>query len=365
MIRARRRAIRFAWSWLRDRAAVEERSLRIDRGDRPVRARLVRPNGGTSGLPGWVVLHGVTRPGVDHVMLRRFVRSLAASGAAVALPEVPEWRALDLAPTATEPSVRAGIQALRETGMVEDNPVALMGFSFGAPQVVIASDLSEFREELAGVAAFGGYCHLRNTLRFQMTGHFEWQGEEHRVRPDAYGRWVVAANFLPEAVGNDARDVAEGLRELAAVAGDEQVASNDPTHEPVKRRVREGVAPNRRALFDLFAPPGDREPDPAEAAALVPALAEAARTLQPRLEPGPWVEEVSGPVHLIHGRHDHLIPWSETLRLATRLPPTAVASTTVTGLFGHSDQESPPSWSQRGREGVAFVAALTRLLDLV
>lgn len=330
-----------------------------------MRARLLHPRRQTSKLPGWVVLHGITRPGVDHAMLRRFVRSLAASGAAVVLPEVPEWRALDLAPTATEPSVRAGVRALRESGLVDDAPVALMGFSFGAPQAVIASDLPDLRDELAGAAAFGGYCHLQNTLRFQMTGRFEWEGERHRVRPDAYGRWIVAANFLPEAVGGEARDVAEGLRRLAAVAGDEQIASDDLVHEPVKRELREGVAPGRRALFDLFAPPGDREPDEAEAAALVPALADAARKLQPRLEPGPWVENVGGPVHLIHGRHDHLIPWSETLRLATRLPGAAVASTTVTGLFGHSDHGSPPSWAQRSREGVTFLSALTRLLGLV
>lgn len=358
--------LRYVHTWIRGADDLVSDEITLDREGVPVPATVTLPRRRKEPLPAWIVLHGITRPGRAHAQLVRFTRALASTGGVVLVPEVPEWRALHLAPRLTAPTVRAAIAGLRELPAVRDAPLALVGFSFGAPQAIVASAAPEIRDELAGVVGFGGYCDLERTIRFQITGRHEWDGQRHRLRPDPYGRWIVAANYLthiPE--HRDAGDVADALRTLAALAGDAGVPSWDPRFDPDKDRLEEEIAPGRRALFRLFAPPSTREPDTDEGEAMASALAAAARTAEPRIEPARYVGEVRGPVHILHGRHDHLIPFTEACRLRESLPSGVTHRLTVTRLFGHSAQDPLPGLLEGVREGWAFLEALRRMVALV
>lgn len=366
MFRGPARTLRYGRSWLTGRARVEERTLEVDRSDRTVPASLFVPRSRADVLPGWVVLHGITRPGRRHAQLVRFVRSLAASRAAVVVPEFPEWTELRLDSGATTPTVEGSVAALRTTGLVDpDAPVGLMGFSFGSPQALITCTDPRVEDDIAAVVGFGGYCDLERTIRFQLTGRHEWLGRERTLRPDPYGRWIVAANFLTQVPGfEDAGDVADALRELARRAGDEGRFSGDPLYDEAKRRLRRTVDRERRELFDLFAPPSTRDPGE-EARSLVHPLVEAARRAEPLMEPAPHLGRVRRPVHLLHGRGDQLIPYTESLRLQSRLPEAARSRVTITGLFAHSAGDDVRSWSRRIREAGVFVAALGHVLTAV
>jgi pimeloyl-ACP methyl ester carboxylesterase len=297
----------------------------------------------------------------------RFTRALAESGVAVLVPEVPEWRDLDLAPQLTTPSVLAGLRVLeRLGGLVAADRVGLLGFSFGAPQALVTSADPALRGRLAGVVGFGGYCDLERTLVFQFTGRHEWKGERYLLRPDPYGRWIVGANFLTSVPGyEDAGEVARGLGRLATAAGDVGVVAWDPLFDADKEAIRATLAPGRRPLFDLFAPPSDRDPDGGRGEEMARLLAAAARRRQPTVEPGPFLRDVPCPVHLLHGRQDRLIPFSEMLRLADALPPGVLARSTVTRLFAHSSQDPLPGWRESVREATEFVKALSGILGLV
>ena len=66
-------------------------------------------------------------------------------------------------------------------------------------------------------------------------------------------------------------------------------------------------------------------------------LVEAARATHPELEPSRALEGRSlPPVRLIHGRHDQLIPFTETLALERHLLRRADVEATVTDLLAHS-----------------------------
>ena len=75
--------------------------------------------------------------------------------------------------------------------------------------------------------------------------------------------------------------------------------------------------------------------------------------------------DVEVPVFLLHGRHDHLIPFTETLRLAPRIRSPRV-SVAITGLFGHSAGDprsrSPSTWAS---ELWTLGRTLTELLAVV
>jgi pimeloyl-ACP methyl ester carboxylesterase len=328
-----------------------------------VAARLLIP-GGRGPFPTWILLHGVTRTGLQHPQLLRFARSLASTGALVIIPEVPEWVDLHLAPEATLPTVLAAIDALE--GVPEaTRPYGLMGFSFGGPQALVVASHDAVAPYLGGVASFGGYCDLARTLFFQFVGEHEWKGKTETLDPDPYGRWVVGANYLTVGPGfGDAEDVANALWHLAADAGDTGEPSASPTLDGRKEALRARVGKERRWIFDLFAPPAGTTPDREGASQVIAALADASRRLSPLMEPAPFTARIQGPIDLIHGRGDVLIPYTESLRMREHLPEHVQAQLTVTRLFAHTHGERVRA-ADAAREVWVFLRALSRVIGRV
>lgn len=367
MIRSVLAALRFARSWYdtRDDLSEVEVPVRPRDEDEPVPGSLIAP-AGAGALRGWVVLHGLTRPGRHHPELLRFARALASTGARVLVPEVPEWTRLRFAPERSLAILDGAVRWLAEDPGTRPGGVGLAGFSFGAPQAVLAASDPALAGSLRGVLAWGGYGDLKPTVEFQFTGEHEWEGRRHRLRPDPYGRWVVGANCLPLIPEfADRPELPGALRRLAAEAGDRRISALDPSLDPLKADLRERLSPRDREVFDLFAPVGDREPDPAEATELAAAMTEAARRSNPLLDPIPRVERLEVPVRLLHGRSDRLIPFTETLRVDRILRPKASdLKTGVTGLFAHAEGTGGGSAAARIRNGLHFLRMLKRVFEV-
>lgn len=346
------------------KAYIEDEII-LDREGEAIPATVVRPRHVDCRMPGWVVLHGITRTGREHGQLLRFTRSLVCTGAVAIVPEVPEWRGLDLAPEAATPTVKAGIAGLRQTGWVLDEPVAVIGFSFGAPHAIASAGDPEIVSEVAGTVGFGGYCELESTFRFLMTGEHELEGRTQRLKPDPYGRWIVGANYLadiPHAGGG--ADVADALRELATYAGDLGTPAWEAAYDPLIGELRKRIVPEHRDLFDLFAPPAGVPPDSRAAMEIADDLATASRAIHPLLDPRDRLATVEQPTHILHGRYDRLIPCSEAQKIRDALPTGVESDLTITRLFGHGGQESLISWLRSLHELPGFVRAVTRVLGV-
>lgn len=359
--------LRFLRGWFSGRPSLDEYEHVVDRGDREIPVSVLSPKGVSRPLPGWVVLHGVSRPGRFHPTLLRFARALASSGTVVVVPQVPEWKALKLAPEHTKPTVRAAISALDRNPNVRDGSYGLIGFSFGCPQAMIAAADDEVAPRLSEVVGFGGYCDLTSTVRFQMTGVHRWANEKLCLRPDPYGRWIIGGNHItsvPEFA--DATDVAEALLQLAIEAGERRILAWDPSYDPLILRLRRTLSEERARLFDLFAPTSDAEVDFTRADEVALKIGRVAAACSPLLDPAPSLPGVRAIVRLIHGKQDHLIPFTETLRLSSRFPSETPVDTTITALFTHSDQEGRLSSIRREvREGGRLYGALRRVLGSV
>jgi pimeloyl-ACP methyl ester carboxylesterase len=358
--------VRYARSW-KAGADVITRDVEIERDGLVVPASLMLPPSRLGPLPGWIALGGVTTMGRFHPQLVRFSRALASSGAAVLLPEIPEWRRLTVPPGVTAPTVRACIAALRKLPEVRQERFGLIGFSFGAPQAAIAASREELVEHLAGVVLFGGYCCLERTLICQLTGEHEWKGIDYTLDPDPYGGWVVGSNYLTHVPGyEDASDVAGALHRLAAASSGERIPAWDPHHDRMIQDLRRAIPRPRQALFDLFAVPSTMErPARTERIEIAKLLAEACRRLEPGLDPAPELARVTLPTRLVHGRGDRLIPFTEGLRLMDGLPAAARKGATVTGLFNHSADRSPKAMSHRVGERVRMFEALRGVINTV
>jgi pimeloyl-ACP methyl ester carboxylesterase len=338
------------------------------RANGQVEATVYRPTRQRAKLPGWVVLHGLTRPGRRHPGLIRFVRAIAHAGNVVMVPEIPEWRELRVAPAITIETIRAAVRALQQRADVDHSRVGLFGFSFGATQALIAASDEETAGLLHGIASWGGYADIRRVFRFGLTGLHELDGTTYRLRPDPYGAWIMAANYLPRAPqyrGADA--VAHALYQLALESGERRICAAAPVYDPLKLQLRESLTAEQRALFDLIAPLTTApEPELERTLALADTIAETALQLDPLLDPQPFLPAVRVPVLVAHGRDDRLIPFSESARLGRMLPPSRLVGATITSLFQHSGAtQSGLGPLGLAREAARFLLLLRRVLRLV
>jgi dienelactone hydrolase len=361
--------IRFLRHFLRPREdAVIREETSYRRGDETLAASLYRPAGATGEGPAWVALHGITYPGREHASLDGFARALAASGTVVLVPDIPEWRALHVAPAAAVATIESAVLALERHPLAAPGRVAVIGFSFGGTHALMAASAPALEGHLAAVASWGGYADVHRTVRFALTGRHGLDGEAHGLEPDPYGRWIFAGNYLtdvPEYRGSTA--VAEALLWLAREVGRRSLWAWEPTTDPLKEEARAGLDPGDRALFDRLAPPAGRGPtaDRARLTALAERLADAAVAREPLLDPSPYLDRVPVPVFLAHGRDDRLVPWTELPRLRGALPADRVRHAMITQLFAHSGRERWRPTPSTVLDGIRFVRGLNRMVHLV
>ncbi len=363
MVKGLTRALRFGAAWKTATPPVVESEIQVDHSEGTFPATLLLPQRSKGPLPGWVALHGITRPGRNHPTLVRFVRALAASGAAVLVPEIPKWRAMLLAPAEAKVTLRAAILALAQRKETLPGRLGAMGFSFGAPQALLAGTDPTLVPHLRAVASFGGYFDLERTIRFLFSGEHEWKEDRYRIEPDPYGRWVVGGNFLPTSnLHPDVEVVARALLDLAREAGDLQVPSWEPIHDQRKSTLEASLPGTGKELFRAFAPAAGVPLTSSLDDPLVLGLADAARRTSPLFHIGPHLKDIRVPVRLIHGRHDRLIPFTETLRMKGEFPPGSDVRVFLTGMFSHSQRNPNDPEAKSLKEQLRFLRLMSVVL---
>jgi len=364
MLRGTARTVRYVRSW-KDGGDVQVRQIRVEREGGVVPATLVSPRDVTARVPGWIAIGGVSRKGRFHPQLARFAEALASSGAAVLVPEIPEWRRLEVSPRVVAPTIRACVDRLKSLPEVIPGPFGAIGFSFGAPSVAVAVSRPELAEHISGIVLFGGYCSLERTLKCQLTGRHDWSGVDYSLSPDPYGRWVVASNHLTDVPDHeDAGDVAASLRQLAAAASGRRISAWEPFHDAMITDLRRALPPSRQSLFDCFATTSDEaRPAVGRCSDIAAKLTEACRRVEPMLDPREELRQICVPTQVIHGHGDRLVPFTEGLRLMDELPDHCQRGVTVTKLFNHSADHAPPSPVTRFRESVKLFSALRTLVN--
>jgi pimeloyl-ACP methyl ester carboxylesterase len=366
MLRGMLRTARYVRSWKGD-ADVSVEDVQFTREGESVEASLMLPRGARGPLPGWIAVGGVSCMGRHHPQLVRFSRALASSGAAVLVPEIPEWRRLSVVPGVAGPTIRGSLEFMQTRPEVRPGKCGLIGFSFGGPQVAIAATQEDVAEHVAGIVLFGGYCCLERTLICQLTGDHEWEGTDYSLAPDPYGGWIVGSNHLTDVPEHeDAGDVAQALLRLAEEASGQRISAWDPRHDAMIDALRNALPQRRRHVFDLFATPsGVVRSEPEERLVIARKLAQACRRVAPLLEPAGELARVGLPTQLIHGRGDRLIPFTEGMRLMAGLPKKARKGLSVTGLFSHSADRAPTEIFDRASEGLRMFGTIRGMINTV
>jgi pimeloyl-ACP methyl ester carboxylesterase len=265
----------------------------------PARASLGPSVDGWTGItlgtpPPLLLVHGYAPQGKDDPRLARAASLLARAGFDVVVPTLPGLTRGRLRPDDAGPVVHA--LATRP------GPWAMVSVSIGAAPAFAAAADPAVRDRVGVLLALGPHGSAAETVRFWLTGVYEFDGVSGRVTHDP----ALVHAFL---------DANADLMDDATRAA---LAAGDPAHV---ERTLEALPPAVRGLLE-------------------------------RLSPVRAMPDVRARVILVHGYADPAVPYSESLRLAAARP--ARTRVVLLEAVGHVEAAPGPLW-RAARDGIRLL----------
>lgn len=288
---------------------------------RHYRGDLYRP--GTEPRSALLLVPGAAEAGKDDPRLIAFATTLARARFTVLVPDLASLRQLRANP--------GNVAEIRDTfawlvttkGLAPAQRGGMVAFSYAAGPAILAALDPEIRERTSFILAIGGYHDLPRVLTFFTTGWFRHEGKWRHLDPNEYGKWVFVRSNLGRL--DDPFD-----RALLAAMARRKMSDLSANLDDLARRLR----PQGKALY-AFITNGDPQRGPELQQRLpdgiqtdIAALDLASRDLSP----------LGARLLLIHGYDDSIIPFTESISLASALPPGQARLFLVDGL-AHVDLE--------------------------
>ena len=303
------------------------------RGGRTTRGKLFVPVNRPA-IGSYLVAPGLHYLGPADPRFDRFATVLSASGLMILTPWIPDYLNLRVTQRAVDDFEDAFAYLLRRP----DRPATKSGvfsISFGSLLALRLASSERFADDVGGVVVFGGYADWRDTILFSLTGEID--GRPHAAH-DPLNRPVVFMN-LPHMKGYPRKPAALESAWMAYIRdtwGREKYKSGD-AHLEVAERHRASVPTRQRGIYDKGTGLAEGGLE------LVLDALDAAPEKTTLLDPRPHLHRLRAPAHIIHGIDDDVIPYTQLHKLAEAMPANASVETYLTGLYGHTNPENPPS----------------------
>jgi pimeloyl-ACP methyl ester carboxylesterase len=299
-----------------DRHELRERDTAIA----GTRARLYEPLG-VEHPSGLLLVHGVHWKGIDEPRLRRFARTIAASGVSVLTPEIRELCDYRIDP-ASIATIGESARAFSE--VLGGAPVGVMGLSFAGGLSLIAASDPRYERAFAFVVAVGAHDDLGRVLRFFVSNEAPRpDGSVLRTTAHDYGTVVLeyshVEDFFPPEDAEVARDTLRAVLHEDIDAARTRAQALSPAAATKMQRI---LAHDTRAL--------------------APELLAEIERLEPRfadVSPSSHVGRLRVPAFLLHGAGDRLIPPSEAEWLAHDVPRPMLRAALISQAIEHVELE--------------------------
>jgi pimeloyl-ACP methyl ester carboxylesterase len=284
-------------------------------------ADLYIPGGGASA--GLVLVPGAAANGRNDVRLVEFATTLTRSGFAVMVPDIQSLRQLEPSPDSAQEIGDAFAFLHDKKGLVSSGWLGISAFSIAVGPAVLAALDPAINEQVKFLLLVGGYHDLVRTLTYLTTGYYQVDGRQQYRNPNAYGKWVYAMHNISRLQDPSDR---EALSAMVRRKLDSPEAAVDD--------LRTHLSAAGEAVYEFIT-----NTDPEKVAALMENLPTAVRADIAALNLA--AHDLSGlraEVILVHGRDDDIIPYTESISLASALPPGQGKLFLLDGLH-HVDQD--------------------------
>lgn len=325
------RALTFA-AW--ESVAVDEAERTIPWRHGALRGRVYTPRSGR-GRP-ILLVPGVHAAGIDEPRLVGFAREIAATGHPVVTAQLDDLARYMITTRSTDMIEDAALSVSSTADGGAPGPIGMMGISFGGGLSIVAAGRPSLRGRVAFVMAFGGHADLPRTLRYLCTGI---QPDGAVRPPHDYGLAIVllggADRVVPAAQVDPLRDAIRSFLEAsrldmvdkakAALEFTRAKALAAALDEPARTYMDYVNARDVAHLGPVLLPHvADLGGDPA---------------LSPARSPFP-----RGPVYLLHGTEDNVVPAVESTLLGGDLSARGVSvHVLLTPLITHAEVDRASS----------------------
>lgn len=265
-----------------------------------------------------VLVPGVAARGKEDPRLMAFAETLARAQILVLVPDLPRLRALKVGVQDVQAVEDAFAHLIANQELAPQTPAGLGAFSYAAGPTILAARRPGIRQEVDFLLAVGGYHDLTQVLAYFTTGYFFHDGEWRYLAPNRYGKWVFVISNLERLSDPADREV---FRQMA----ERRMAQ---TSRAITPRVAD-LSPEGQALLALL-----DNTDPKRTGNLVAGLPNSiAADIRALDLANKDLDLLQAHLILVHGRDDNIIPYSQSIGLAKRLPPDQVDLFIVEGLF--------------------------------
>ena len=273
-----------------------------------------------------VLLHGVHHLGIEDPRMWGLSRALAGAGVLVMTPALE-----DLADYHVTPRT---IDVIGESAVVlstrMDRPVGVIGLSFAGGLSLLAAARPEFAEKISYVVAIGSHDDMGRVARFFAANVISKpDGSESPFQAHEYGALVLAYAHLEDFFSPQDVPVArEVLRQWL-------------WEQPDAMKTAAALSPQGQNELDLLLHHRDKLQQPL--------LGEIKlhKDEMDAVSAHGHLAQLHTPVYLLHGAGDTIIPATETLWLATDVPPQELKATLISPALVHVNMEDKVTWQQQ------------------
>lgn len=270
---------------------------------------------------GVLLFLGVNPAGRNDPRVVGLAEGLARSGAVVLIPWSEGMTSQRVTAEEVEDLVR-WFEFLLAHERVNPERAGVGGFCVGASLVAVAASDPRIRDNVKFVNFFAGYYDARDLIAAVLSNSRYYDGVVEPWTPDKLSKSVVTAQLIEEM---------ENPAEIAILNG--MYVSKDTFVEPAElARLSEEAQITSRLLSGVGTD---------EARELVANLPDSTLDSLASISPSSSVEDLKARVLIMHDREDHLVPASESRRMADALAERGDVRHTEFSLFQHLDPTKP------------------------
>lgn len=285
-------------------AAPERTPFAWKMGGRMYRGDFYRP--AAPAKAGVLLIPGAAEEGKDDSRLIAFATSLARVRFLVLVPDLEGIKKLHLQSEDTQ-EVAEFFRVLVESSRAASvSRYGISAFSYGVGPAILAALDPTIRHEVNFVMGIGGYYDLPQVLAYATTGYFLDQGRWRYMPPNDYGKWFFVRSNVHRLSESSDRSL---LRQIAA-------------------RKMENSEADIGSLADSLGPEGSSvltfitNRDPFRALSLISHLPEAIRDEIADLDLATKnLSLLNARLLLVHGMDDNIVPYTQSVELASSVPP--------------------------------------------
>ncbi len=269
-----------------------------------------------------ILFPGASPTAEDHPKMIMLGQVLAQNGFKVYIPRIPPLKKLDITIINVQ-WFTCFYQWIINTEKVNPQKILMAGMSYGGG--LMLRMLKEINNKVPlpkSVLTFGTYSDSHSLLHYFLTGNISVKGKQFNIPPNEWGLVVIFQNYLKILEIN--WDSIELQRAIQLRIQNENLECN----------IQVDRLPDfQKGLFYSIIS-GKATP---EVKKLAQAIFKIERESLKKISPKYWAKDIPEKVFIMHGAHDSMVPFTESIQLAEYLPNTELC---ISYLYEHNEFSS-------------------------